>query len=109
MKIHKLQNSNVRKVQQEQRKQEETGLAKKHQETSLPPPHALLAVGLPNIHRAAASRQDEIHKQLERPREEPATLMTLVAEDQSTAGWPRAWHKGPPCRFGLFSAQAKSF
>lgn len=32
-----------------------------------------------------------IHKQLERPREKPAKLMTPAA-----ARWLRAWHKGPP-------------
>lgn len=60
MKTHKHQNSNIINVQQEQRKQEERGLAKQHQETSLPLPQALpLAVGLPNIHRAATGRRDK--------------------------------------------------
>lgn len=60
MKIHKLQNSCVRKVQQEQRKQEETGHEKKHQENSLPALHSLsLSVHLLNIHKVAAGRQGE--------------------------------------------------
>lgn len=37
-----------------------------------------------------------IRKQLQRPREKTAKLMTSAA-----ARWLRTWHKGPPCRFGL--------
>lgn len=61
MKIHKLKNSRVQKVQQEQRRREETRHEKKHQETSLPALQGYLplSVSLPNIHRAAAGQWDE--------------------------------------------------
>jgi len=83
MKIHKLQNSSVRKAQQEQRKQEEIGLAKKLRETSLPAPHPLPPAG-----------ETRDWQQLQKPKEEPAKPMIPAAKDRSTAGWLRARHKG---------------
>lgn len=100
MKIHKLQNSCVRKVQQEQRKQGETG----HEKKPLCLPCTLpVCTSAQYAQGCCWLARRGIHKQLQTAREKPANLMTPAA-----ARWLRSWHKSPPLQI-LPSAEAMSF